>query len=220
MSLRVVATNPERRQMGMVCTLKRVSASEVDQVVASPSAALALIADDADRAYPLEEVRPPGCLGFLLRLTPITVTQVAQRPTGDIDEPLLSDPDRMEIEVWDVINFLLTGSATEGELPASFLVRGGTELDTEDDEIFLRLLTPETVSEIDHYLRSISSDDLRARIDIPRMVKARVISEPRKKEDSSRSDEYFESVLREFDELKRFIAETKQKGSGLLVNLN
>ncbi len=168
----------------------------------------------------MEEVRPPGCLGFLLRLTPVTVTQVAQRPAGDVDDPLLGDPDRMEIEVWDVINFLLTGSATEGELPASFLVRGGTEIDTENDEIFLRVLTPGTVSEIDRYLRAISSDDLRPRIDIPRMVKARVISRPRKNEDSSRSDEYFESVLREFNELKGFIAETTKKGSGLLVNLN
>ncbi len=206
--------------MGMACTLKRVSASEVDEMAASPPAALAAIADDADLHYPLEEVRPPGCLGFLLRLTPVTVTQVAQRPAGDVDDPLLGDPDRMEIEVWDVINFLLTGSATEGELPASFLVRGGTEIDTENDEIFLRVLTPGTVSEIDRYLRAISSDDLRARIDIPRMVKARVISRPRKNEDSSRSDEYFESVLREFNDLKGFIAETTKKGSGLLVNLN
>ena len=206
--------------MGMVCTLKRVSESEIDEVLASPSAAVALIADDADLHYPLEEVRPPGCLGFLLRLTPITVTQVAQRPIGDVDEPLLSDPDRMEIEVWDVINFLLTGSATDGELPASFLVSGGTELDSGDDETFLRALTPENVSEIDRYLGSISIDDLRARMDIPRMMKARVISEPRKKESSRRIDEYFESVFRDFEELRKFIAETSQKGCGLLVNLN
>ena len=206
--------------MGMVCTLKRLSAAEIDQAVASPSAALALIADDADLHYPLEEVRPPGCLGFLLRLTPITVTQVAQRPISDVDEPLLSDPDRIEIEVWDVINFLLTGSATEGELPASFLVRGGIEIDSGDDETFLRALTPENVSEIERYLRSISVDDLRARIDIPRMVKARVMSEPRKKESSSMRHEYFDSVLRDFEELRNFIAETNQKGCGLLVNLN
>jgi hypothetical protein len=205
--------------MGMVCVLKRVSAAALDELRESPDKALALMDDNADLDYPLEEVRMGGCLGLLLRLTPIKVTQVAERPKGEVRPPPVEDPDRTETEAWDTINYLLTGTPTGGELPAGFLVNGGTELETEDDEAHLRLLTPLEVSEIDAYLRSLSLDDLRARIDIPRMVKARLISS-RGGGPPENITRYFESVLLEFEALRTFIAETGSQSNGLLVMLN
>jgi hypothetical protein len=206
--------------MGMVCVLKRVSPTAIDELRASPDKALALMDGNADLDYPVEEVRMGGCLGLLLRLTPIKVTQLAERPKGEVRPPPIDDPDRMETEVWDTINYLLTGTPTEGELPAGFLANGGTELDTEDDEGHLRLFSPPEIAEIDDYLRSLSLDDLRVRIDIPRMVKARLISKPRGGETSAKNTEYFESVLREFEALRTFIAETRNRSDGLLVMLN
>ena len=206
--------------MGMVCTLRRVGASAIDEVSASPGAALALLDDNADAEFPLEKVQMPGCLGFLLRLTPIEVTQVAERPKGEALPMPADDPDRMGIEVWDVINFLLTGTATEGVLPASFLVTGGKDLDIDDDETHVRLLSPDEVAEVDQYLQPLTLDDMRARIDIPRMVKARLLSGTKGPDAERRAREYLEHVLVDFTELQSFVAGTRERGDGLLVMIN
>ena len=204
--------------MGMVCTLKRVNGAKVDEIAASPETARGLIEDNADRDFPLEEVRMPGCLGLLLRLTPIKVTQLAQRPEGDSPE-LLDDPDRMDIEVWDVINFFLTGSPTRGEFPASFLVEGGEHIEDEDDEPDLRVFTAQQVGQIDTYLQTLSRDDLKARIDIPAMIKARLLSRPRKNT-PDRNMEYLGHVLDDFESLKTFIHATHERSAGLLVRVS
>jgi hypothetical protein len=206
--------------MGMVCTLRRVGASAIDEVRASPAAALALLDDHADAYFPVEKVQMPGCLGFLLRLTPIEVTQVAERPKGEALPAPEKDPDRLGIEVWDVINFLLTGTATGGQLPASFLVTGGEDLDVDDDETHVYLLTPQEVAEIDRYLQSLTLDDLRARIDVPRMVKARLLSGVKGPDAEEKVRENLEHVLVDFTELRAFVAGTREKGDGLLVMIN
>jgi hypothetical protein len=205
--------------MGMVCTLQRVKAGDVAELLASPDTALARIAN-SDVSYPVEEVRLGGFIGFLLRLTPIKVTQVADRPGSDARSVLPPEPGRMEVEVWDVLNYLLSGSATEGELPAGFLVNGGAQLVTEDDETHLRLLTPQEMGDIHHHLQTLSLDDLRARIDIPQMLKEGVISRPRGSDKPAMSAEYLENVLAEFEALRNFVGATKAQSDGLLVLIN
>lgn len=207
--------------MGMVCTLKRVSAGQVKEIAAKPEAALTLLDDNADSEYPLEDVRLPGCLGLLLRMTPIKIQQVAERPQGENPPLSVIDPDRFEIEkVWDVINYLLTGTPADGDLPASFLVTGGTELDVEDDDRHLRLLTPQQVNEIDQYLQSLTLDDLRGRVDVTDMVKARLLTKPKGSDDAAKQAEFLEHVLSDFEQLRTFIAGTKENSNGLVVMLN
>jgi hypothetical protein len=196
--------------------LKRVSATSINEVSRSPEAALALMDDGADKDFPLEEVRMPGCLGLLLRLTPIKVTQLADRPNTDLPD-ILDDPDRMDLEVWDTINFFLTGTAAGGEFPAGFLVNGGQSIQAEDDETDLRLFATEQVGEIDQHLQSLSRDDLRARIDIPRMVRERLISKPKGAEASEKNRQYLEHVLDDFESLRNFSHETHEQSAGLLV---
>ncbi|HUQ18728.1 MAG TPA: DUF1877 family protein [Gemmatimonadaceae bacterium] len=198
-----------------------MSGAEVKEIAATPEAAVALLDDDADSEYPLEDVRLPGCLGLFLRMTPIKIQQVAQRPEREIPAAAVIDPDRFEIEkVWDVINYLLTGTATDGDLPASFLVNGGTELDVEDDDTHLRLLTPQQVDEIDQYLQSLTLDDLRARVDVGDMVKARVLTKPKGNDGSGKQAEFVNGVLKELEQLKTFIAGTREKSNGLVVMLS
>src|SRR5687768_5988129 len=207
--------------MGMVCSLQRITSSDVERISAAPEVAVALMEESDVESLPVEIVRPRGCLGFLLRLTPITIEQVAPRPDGE-DLPLpVMDPRRMEIDkVWDVMNFLMTGTAMGGEPPAAFLVTGGRSLETDDDETDLRMFTPEEVKAIDDHLRSLTLDDLRARIDIPRMVKERVLSKSRGNEPPGRTNEYLEQVLAEFDPLREFVAVAAANFEGLLVRLN
>jgi hypothetical protein len=196
--------------------LKRVTATSANEISRSPEAALALMDDGADKDFPLEEVRMPGCLGLLLRLTPIKVTQVADRPDTELPDTL-DDPDRMDLEVWDTINFFLTGAAAGGEFPAGFLVNGGQTIQTEDDETDLRLFAPDQVGEIDQHLQSLSRDDLRARIDIPRMVRERLITKPKGTGASEKNQQYFEHVLDDFESLRNFIHEAREQSACLLV---
>ncbi|MBA2707082.1 MAG: DUF1877 family protein [Gemmatimonadaceae bacterium] len=168
--------------------------------------------------YPIEMVQERGCLGLLLRFTPITVSQVKRRPEADHLPPPPRDPYQMGTEVWDVLHFLSTGTAMEGVPPASFLAVGGTTLETEDDETDLRLFTPEEVSDIDAHLSSLSIDEIRGRFDSERMVKLRILSKGGIS--AGNVDDYRESVLREFEELRAFVGAGAVNRDGLLVMIN
>jgi len=201
--------------MGMVCAFHRVNAAEMAGITDSPESAVKLAFGDADE-IPIENVRMPGCLGLLLRLTPITVSQVKPRPDGEA-WTLPEDPRGMETEFWDTMQFLLTGTLDGGEFPASFIVDGGERLEVEDDETDLRVFSPEAVREIAAYLRSVSLEDLRARFDTERMVKLRIFS---KRGPDAANEAYLEVVLAEFEEVRKFVNESAESGEGLLVGIS
>jgi hypothetical protein len=84
----------------------------------------------------------------------------------------------------------------------------------------VRLLSPDEVAEVDQYLQPLTLDDMRARIDIPRMVKARLLSGTKGPDAERRAREYLEHVLVDFTELQSFVAGTRERGDGLLVMIN
>ena len=69
----------------------------------------------------VRKVRPKGVLGWLLRLTPITIEEVVPGSSGGaaIHPP---DPDRsIDIDQgWHGLHFLFTGTADEGDEPACY----------------------------------------------------------------------------------------------------
>src|SRR5687768_15824950 len=112
--------------MGMTCTLRRVSQADRQQIAADPRHDKNLLDDDSS-APEVEVVRPKGLLGLLLRLTPITITQVKPLPESEADD-LLSryppNPDELDLDkAWHGLHFLFTGTEWEGDEPACFLVK-------------------------------------------------------------------------------------------------
>jgi hypothetical protein len=144
--------------------MRRATEADVDRLLAHPDSVADFLNPPGDGPR-MREVRPKGIFGFLLRLTPITITE--QDP--DDDTPFAEpDPER-EINIdkaWHGLHFLLTGTADEGEGPASFLMQGGEAL---DDEGRARAFRPVEVERIARHLQALSQEQLAGRFDGKRM---------------------------------------------------
>jgi hypothetical protein len=207
----------------MVCTLHRASDQDIDRLIAHPDELPAFL-DPADQPrLEVEVVRPKGLLGFLLRLTPITIEQV--KPQNDLrDDELLADlqpsDDELDLDkAWHGLHFLLTGSAWEGHEPGCFLVRGGEEIGDEDYGYGpVRAFRSQQTQEIASFLGALSRAELTRRFDPGRMTQLQIYPEviwTRRADD----DDPLEYVLLAFDELQPFVMRTAAEGLGLLVSL-
>ena len=176
-------------------------------------------------APPNREVRPKGILGWLLGLTPVRIYENdadavpppgaeggALRPNIDLDK------------AWEPLNFLLTGTAMEGDEPACYLARGGEELageDRDDEESgysSIRALTPEQVAAFDRHLSSLTIDELRRRFDVNRMVELRIYSKRRGKAPTD-DEETLGHLIEAFEDLRTFVRETAASGAGAIAYL-
>ena len=204
--------------MGMTAGLVRASNDDIRRFRVDRTRLPAFIEGDT-WAPPVRRVQPKGILGWLLRLTPITIEEVdpdAVPPEG----AKLSEPEsHLDLDkAWQPLHFLLTGTAWEGEEPGCYLVRGGEEL-VEDDELgysSIRALTPRQVSGFDEFLRALSHETLRKRFDYKQMVALDIYAKPRGR-DKTGADNEMVHLLRAFDALQSFVAVTAKKGDGAIV---
>jgi Domain of unknown function (DUF1877) len=202
--------------MGVTCSLHRATASEVQRLRADPDEVVGFLEGNGS-APQTREVRPKGVFGWLLRLTPITITEVVPESEGGtpIDPP---DPDRsIEIEkAWHGLHFLLTGLADGGEEPACYFMRGGEDL---DDEGQSRALGPDQVRRLSEYLSSLTAADLAQRFDPERMTTLKIYpSVIWKRADPSESP--LEWLTASFEEVRRFIAKAAAAGDGVVINIS
>jgi hypothetical protein len=205
--------------------LVRASVEELARLRAHPSE-LPEFLDCGAWAPPNREVRPRGIFGWLLRLTPVKIYENdkdavpppgvdggALRPNIDLDK------------AWEPLNFLLTGTAMEGDEPACYLARGGEELagDDLDEEqtgySSIRALTLEQVAAFDRHLSSLTVDELRRRFDVNRMVELRIYSKPRGTKTAMDDDERLAHVIEAFEDLRKFVRETAASGAGAIAYL-
>ena len=205
--------------MGMTGGLVRASVDEIGRLREHPSE-LPDFLDCGIWAPPVREVRPKGILGWLLRLTPISITEVdptAVPPPGAEDGPMRPHIDLDK--AWEPLHFLLTGTAMEGKEPACFLASGGEELGDEDlGYTSIRALTPDQVAAFDRHLAALTTDELRRRFDVKRMVELRIYPKSRGKTTSD--EETLKHLLETFEELRLFVRETAAEGRGAIAYLS
>lgn len=211
--------------MGMTGGLVRASVEELAHLREHPSE-LPEFLDCGVWAPPNREVRPKGILGWLLRLTPVRIYENdedavpppgaeggAVRPNLDLDK------------AWEPLNFLLTGTAMEGDEPACYLARGGEELvgeDLDDEQSgysSIRALTPEQVAAFDRHLSSLTIDQLRRRFDVNRMVELRIYSTRRSEKAPTDGEETLGHLIEAFEDLRTFVRETAASGAGAIAYL-
>ena len=206
--------------MGMTGGLVRASESDIRRLRADRTRLPDFIGGDV-WTPPVRRVQPKGILGWLLRLTPITIEEVdpdAVPPAGAELDPPESHFDLDK--AWQPLHFLFTGTAWDGEEPGCYLVRGGEDL-IEPDEFgytSIRALTPEQVSRFDEFLRTLSHETLRQRFDRQAMVALEIYPEPRAGRESPASEEVIH-LLETFDALRSFVAVTAERGDGAIVYL-
>ena len=154
-------------------------------------------------------------------LTPITIEEVDPDAVPPEGARLIEPESHLDLDkAWQPLQFLLTGTAWEGEEPGCYLVRGGEEL-AEDDELgysSIRALTPHQVSRFDELLTNLSHETLRQRFDYNRMVALDIYAKPRGREKAGADDEVVH-VLEAFDGLRSFVAVTAKTGDGAIVYL-
>jgi hypothetical protein len=210
--------------MGMTGGLVRASLEELARLREHPSE-LPEFLDCGIWAPPNREVRPKGIRGWLLRLTPVRIYESdpdavpppgaehgAIRPNIDLDK------------AWEPLHFLLTGTALEGEEPACYLARGGEELvealdDEENAYSSIRVLTPEQVAAFDRHLSSLTTDELRGRFDVERMVELRIYSKRRGAKAPANDDGTLDHLIEAFEDLRAFVRETAASGAGAIAYL-
>lgn len=199
--------------MGMTCSLHRVASNEIDELVRNPeNLARVLGLDSGPR---VREVRPKGILGLLLRLSPITISEVD--PDAP-DDSVAVDPEKtLDIEkAWHGLHFLFTGTADEGSEPACYMVKGGQEL---DDEGVARGLRPQQVKRFADYLTSLTEADLDERYNPERMTALKIY--PFDDWNQRSIDEEPRQWLHDvFRELRDFVKRAADAGDGLVIHIS
>ncbi len=197
----------------MTCTLRRAGEADIRRLVANPAQAREFL---HGAAAGVRRVQFPGVLGFLLRLLPIEVTE------ADPSAPPATLPDDvLDLEgSWHGLHFLFTGTAWDGELPAAFLVKGGTELDDDDDENVARVLNPGQVRAIDAFLVSLSRPVLAQRYDARRMTELEIDPEELWARDTGQEHPVCDRLLDAFDDLRAFVRDTRERGQGIVVEVS
>ena len=198
--------------MGMTCSFHRASDADIERVRDDPEALREFLDPDDGSSPPVREVRPKGLLGFLLRLTPITVSEVdpdwEPGPAADVDPERVLDIEK----AWHGLHFLLTGTADEGDEPACFIVRGGEPL---DDEGYARALGRDAVARFARFLESLSRTELAARFDAERMTELDIYPGIWERHEESPVD----WLLHAYDDVREFIVRAAGAGDCVIVEV-
>lgn len=202
--------------MGMTCSLYRATEEEIERLIKAPESVGGFLDSHDGIGPPVRTVRPKGLLGCILRLFPITISEVASEPDDDASTPL-PDPDRsIDIEKgWHGLHFLLTGTADEGQEPACYLMVGGEDL---DDEGLVRALRPHQVRRFAEHLSALTPAELAQRYDPARMNKLDIYPGAIWTRSAPPGESPLEWLLECFAELQLFMARAASAGHGVVIH--
>jgi hypothetical protein len=198
----------------MTCTLRRAGDADIRRLIANPAEARLFLHGPPPAK---RRVQFPGVLGFVLRRLPIEITE----PDPSSPPPSVLPDDLLDLEgSWHGLHFLFTGTAWDGELPAAFLVKGGTELDDDDDENVPRVLDPAQVRAIDAFLGSLSRQALAQHCDAQRMIELAIDPAPLWARETEQDHPMCDRLLDAFDDLRAFVRNTRERGQGMVVQVS
>ena len=203
--------------MGMTCALYRASENEIDHLINEPAAVESFLDPDDGSAPRVRTVRPKGLVGFILRLFPITITEVTSEPAEGAPAQA-KDPDRsIDIEkAWHGLHFLFTGTADEGDEPTCYLVRGGEDL---DDDGQTRALRPDQVRRFAGYFSALTPAELERRYDPERMAELAIYPDRIWMRPASSGESPLEWLLDCFSELREFMSRAAASGQGVIIDV-
>lgn len=204
--------------MGMTCSLHRAAESDIARLLADPAALAAFLDPDDGSAPRVREVRPKGLLGWLLRLTPITITEVDPDSADDDSSPAPDTERSIDIEkAWHGLHFLLTGTADEGDEPACYFLRGGEDL---DDEGLTRALRPGQVRQFAQHLSALDADDLARRYDPERMTRLEIYPDALWKRKAQPHESPLEWLIASFEDVRRFLDNAAVAGDCVVITVS
>jgi uncharacterized protein DUF1877 len=198
----------------MSCSLHRATSTEIDQLIRDPSGVGRFLG--LDDGPPVREVKPKGLLGLLLRLTPITITEV----DSDADwTPTNAAGPGKSIEIdkaWHGLHFLFTGLADGGREPACYLNYGGEDL---DDEGQTRALRPGQARQFAEFLSALTTSDLAQRYDAARMTTLEIYPYDTWPPSTTLKNNPVTWLTDAFKEVREFARRAADAGDGLIINI-
>lgn len=133
---------------------------------------------------------------------------LADQPSGTL---LVGDVDK----AWHGIHFLLTGTAWEGEGPASFLVQGGREVGDEDVGYGpARAFGPAETKAVSAALEALPAEALRGRFDAKRMTELDIYPTVIWERDGQESLDY---LIQHYEGLRQMLRSAAADGMGMIV---
>ena len=203
--------------MGLHCTLYRASAEEIDGLIDAPETLREFFEEVSGPSLPVRQVKPKGILGFLLKLTPITISEVVPASEREAVPEREPSPDRsIEIgKAWHGLHFLFTGTSDGGEEPACYLSSGGEPL---DDDGYARALRPNQTKRFGDFLGRFTPEHLTRRYDPERMDKLRIYPEGwMTRTENPHTTEW---LLESFADVRTFVTKAANAGDGLIVDVS
>ena len=193
----------------MTCSLHRLTSAEIDSLIKDPATLEKVLG--IDLGPPVREVRPKGIFGFLLRLTPITISEVdpnAPESSFEIDPEKTIDIEK----AWHGLHFLFTGTSKEATPPACYIWNGGEDV---DDEGMARALRPTQVKHFAEFLDAVTPETLSKRFEPRRMMELQIYPEIWDRDPSE--DDALQWLLSYFVDLKAFVRRAADNGDGLVI---
>ena len=200
--------------MGMCLALTMLRDEHFARILEDPPLIWLAIAPDDPELYAQARTPPkPSLFARLRGRTPASPPMPAPlalvAPDGEA-----TDLDK----AWHAIHYLLTGNASGGELPAGFLLAGGTHLDTiEAGYGPPRLLSASDTRAVQAALAAVTEADLMRRWDPAQMMELEIYPEIWDRDGSD--DDPRGYVLEYFEGLRRFVTRAAEAEMGLVITL-
>jgi hypothetical protein len=206
--------------MGMTCSLHRATAADIGRLRAAPDDVTDFLFPEHSAPPVVTVPPPPGPLGWILRLLPITVTQVDPNYVPP-EHPPATDDRQLDLDkAWHGLHFLFTGTAWEGEEPGCFLVAGGEEIGDDEADSQPRVLDAKQVRRFSEFLAGLSTEELQRRFDPSRMTSLEIYPERIWKRDpAARRESEFEHLCEAFGDLRTFVGAAAEQGDAIIVHL-
>ena len=192
--------------MGMILALTAADDETIGRILADPPLIWRLLAPDDPGPY--EDERKSRASWF---------TRVFGKGESNRVEPEIESEGETDLDKsWHGIHFLLTGTASEGEFPLSFLIHGGAQIgDVEVGYGPARALRSSEVKEVNGALSVIDEQTLRTRFDPIKMSELGIYPEIWERD----GDEAMEYLEENFRVLTDFINRAADKNLGIVISL-
>lgn len=196
--------------MSMICSLNRISTSLAQELLCYPERITELL----DAGLPPAPQKHLGFLQKLLTKKPIEPTPPSRyMPIGEDD---ICDLDSS----WHLLHYFFTGTAWDGVMPASFLLKGGADIGNVDVGYGpARCFMPEEVQRIAGFLGGITLENMQKYNDGATMQKAEIYGINPKEKGVGLNDEQMGYLMDYVAAMKKFTDETAQTRQAILIYL-
>jgi Domain of unknown function (DUF1877) len=202
--------------MGMVLGLTMLGDENIERVLSDPPLIWRVLAPDDPDLY--EASRREQSTPSLLR----RLFGARSAPASAAAELILGEPEGISTDLdkaWHGIHYLLTGSASEGDAPLSFLVSGGRTVGAiHVGYCPARVFTAAETRTILEAIRGIGDKDLRSRFDSGDMTAKKIYPEIWSR--GSPDEETIGYLLEHLAIMRGFLEQAVEAELGIVVSLS